>query len=109
MIGLEIHAQIASQTKLFSSAASQVFGCEPNTCTSFVDIAFPGMLPVVNRECVLQAARLGLAVGGVINLCSVLRESIIFTLTTQPGIKFLNIAPPCRGGQPNNYPPQQPA
>lgn len=78
VIGLEIHAQIASQTKLFSSAASQVFGCDPNTCTSFVDLAFPGMLPVVNRECVLQAARLGLAVGGTINLSSVFERKHYF-------------------------------
>jgi aspartyl-tRNA(Asn)/glutamyl-tRNA(Gln) amidotransferase subunit B len=78
VIGLEIHAQIASETKLFSSASSQVFGYEPNTRTSFVDLAFPGMLPVVNRECVLQAARLGLAVGGTINLHSVFERKHYF-------------------------------
>ena len=56
MIGLEVHAQIVSQAKLFSGAATE-FGAEPNTQVSPVDAAFPGMLPVINRHCVEQAVK----------------------------------------------------
>ena len=59
VVGLEVHAQVISQSKLFSGAAT-AFGAEPNTQVSFVDAAFPGMLPVINRECVEQAVRTGL-------------------------------------------------
>ena len=52
--GLEVHAQVISRSKLFSGAATE-FGAEPNSQVSFVDAAFPGMLPVLNRECVAQA------------------------------------------------------
>ncbi|HEY5302136.1 MAG TPA: Asp-tRNA(Asn)/Glu-tRNA(Gln) amidotransferase GatCAB subunit B, partial [Acetobacteraceae bacterium] len=51
VIGLEVHAQIVSNSKLFSGA-STAFGAPPNSQVSFVDAAFPGMLPVINRECV---------------------------------------------------------
>ena len=60
VIGLEVHAQIASQSKLFSGAAT-AFGAEPNSQVSLVDAAMPGMLPVPNRECVRQAVRTGMA------------------------------------------------
>ncbi len=66
VIGLEVHAQISSQSKLFSGAATE-FGQEPNSQVSLVDAAMPGMLPVVNRECVRQAVRTGMAVGAQIN------------------------------------------
>jgi len=69
VIGLEVHAQVISQSKLFSGAAT-VFGAEPNTQVSFVDAAFPGMLPVINRECVAQAVRTGLGLDAHINLVS---------------------------------------
>ncbi len=62
-IGLEVHAQVISNAKLFSGAATE-FGAEPNTQVSFVDAAFPGMLPVINRECVAQAVRTGLGPRG---------------------------------------------
>ncbi len=65
--GLEIHAQISSSAKLFSGA-SAFFGAEPNDHVSFVDAAFPGMLPVVNEECIRQAVRVGLALGAEVNL-----------------------------------------
>ena len=59
VIGLEVHAQVASKAKLFSGA-STVFGAEPNSNVSLVDAAMPGMLPVINAECVAQAVRTGL-------------------------------------------------
>ncbi len=66
VIGLEVHAQITSQAKLFSGAATG-FGAAPNSQVSFVDAAFPGMLPVINRECVAQAVRTGLGLDARIN------------------------------------------
>ena len=69
VIGLEVHAQIISKAKLFSGAATD-FGAEPNTQVSFVDAAFPGMLPVLNRHCVAQAVRTGLGLRAHINLVS---------------------------------------
>lgn len=66
VIGLEVHAQVISQSKLFSGAPT-AFGGEPNSQVSFVDAAMPGMLPVLNGECVRQAVRTGLALGCRIN------------------------------------------
>jgi len=66
VIGLEIHAQVTSNAKLFSGAAT-AFGAEPNTQVSLVDAAMPGMLPVPNRECIRQAVRTGMAIGAKIN------------------------------------------
>jgi aspartyl-tRNA(Asn)/glutamyl-tRNA(Gln) amidotransferase subunit B len=70
VIGLEIHAQVTSNSKLFSSA-STAFGGEPNSHVSLVDAAMPGMLPVINEECVRQAVRTGLGLSAQINLRSV--------------------------------------
>lgn len=67
VVGLEVHAQVISKAKLFSGAAT-AFGAEPNTQVSLVDAAFPGMLPVLNRECVAQAVRTGLGLNATINL-----------------------------------------
>jgi len=66
VIGLEVHAQVTSNAKLFSGAAT-AFGAEPNTQVSLVDAAMPGMLPVPNRECIRQAVRTGMAIGAEIN------------------------------------------
>ncbi len=66
VIGLEVHAQITSQSKLFSGAAT-AFGAEPNSQVSLVDAAMPGMLPVPNGECIRQAVRTGLALDAQIN------------------------------------------
>jgi len=66
VIGLEVHAQVVSNAKLFSGAAT-AFGAEPNTQVSLVDAAMPGMLPVPNRECIRQAVRTGLAINAQIN------------------------------------------
>ena len=66
VVGLEVHAQVTAQSKLFSGAAT-AFGAEPNSQVSLVDAAMPGMLPVLNGEAVRQAVRTGLALGAVIN------------------------------------------
>ncbi|MEQ1552366.1 Asp-tRNA(Asn)/Glu-tRNA(Gln) amidotransferase subunit GatB [Sphingorhabdus sp.] len=66
VIGLEVHAQVTSNAKLFSGA-SAAFGGEPNSHVSLVDAAMPGMLPVVNRECIRQAVRTGMAINAQIN------------------------------------------
>lgn len=66
VIGMEVHAQIISQSKLFSGASTH-FGAEPNTHVSFIDAAFPGMLPVVNGYCVDQAIKTGLGLNATIN------------------------------------------
>ncbi len=70
VIGLEIHAQVTSKSKLFSGASTE-FGGAPNTHVSLVDAAMPGMLPVINEECVAQAIRTGLGLKAQINLRSV--------------------------------------
>src|ERR1700757_1577772 len=70
IVGLEVHAQVASKSKLFSGA-STAFGGEPNSHVSLVDAAMPGMLPVINEECVKQAVRTGLGLHAKISLRSV--------------------------------------
>src|SRR5262249_29782137 len=70
VIGMEIHAQVTSQSKLFSGA-STAFGGEPNSHVALVDAAMPGMLPVINEECIEQAVRTGLGLNARINLKSV--------------------------------------
>lgn len=70
VIGMEIHAQVTSNSKLFSGAPT-AFGGEPNSHVSLVDAAMPGMLPVINEECVRQAVRTGLGLNAQINLRSV--------------------------------------
>lgn len=66
VVGLEVHAQVTSNAKLFSGAATE-FGAEPNTQVSLIDAAMPGMLPVPNRECIRQAVRTGMAIDAQIN------------------------------------------
>jgi aspartyl-tRNA(Asn)/glutamyl-tRNA(Gln) amidotransferase subunit B len=70
VIGMEVHAQVTSNSKLFSGASTE-FGGEPNSHVSLVDAAMPGMLPVINEECVRQAVRTGLGLNAKINLHSV--------------------------------------
>ena len=70
IVGLEVHAQVASKSKLFSGA-STAFGGDPNSHVSLVDAAMPGMLPVINAECIAQAVRTGLGLKAAINLRSV--------------------------------------
>jgi aspartyl-tRNA(Asn)/glutamyl-tRNA(Gln) amidotransferase subunit B len=70
VVGMEIHAQVTSEAKLFSGASTK-FGGDPNSHVSLVDAAMPGMLPVINEECVRQAIRTGLGLKAQINLKSV--------------------------------------
>ncbi len=77
VIGLEVHAQVISNSKLFSGA-STTFGAAPNSQVSIVDAAMPGMLPVLNRECVAQAIRTGLGLKAKINLVSVFERKNYF-------------------------------
>jgi|TARA_B100000029_G_scaffold501129_1_gene573972 aspartyl-tRNA(Asn)/glutamyl-tRNA(Gln) amidotransferase subunit B len=105
VIGLEIHAQVVSEAKLFSGA-STAFGADPNSQVSLVDAAMPGMLPVVNAECVRQVVRTGLGLGATINLYSVFDRKNYFypdlpqgyqiSQFSQPvvGEGFVNIDPP---------------
>src|ERR671923_318055 len=69
IVGMEVHAQVKSEAKLFSGA-STAFGAAPNANVSLVDAAMPGMLPVINEECVKQAIRTGLGLKARINLKS---------------------------------------
>ena len=69
VIGLEVHAQISTQSKLFSSSPT-VFGADPNEQVSFYDVAMPGMLPVLNEEAVNQAIKTGFAINGTVNKMS---------------------------------------
>src|SRR6186713_314602 len=77
VIGLETHAQLSTQSKIFSGA-STAFGASPNSQASAVDIALPGVLPVLNRGAVERAIRFGLAVGGSINRRSVFARKNYF-------------------------------
>jgi aspartyl-tRNA(Asn)/glutamyl-tRNA(Gln) amidotransferase subunit B len=70
VVGMEVHAQVSSKAKLFSGASTE-FGGEPNSHVSLVDAAMPGMLPVINEECIRQAVRTGLGLNARINLRSV--------------------------------------
>ena len=70
VIGLEVHAQVLSNSKLFSSSPTK-FGAEPNTQVSLVDAAFPGMLPVINEYCIKQAIKTGIGLKAKINNRSV--------------------------------------
>ncbi len=70
VIGMEVHAQVLSKSKLFSGASTE-FGAEPNSQVSFIDAGMPGMLPVINEKCVEQAVRTGLGLKAKINLSSI--------------------------------------
>lgn len=77
VIGLEVHAQVISEAKLFSGASTR-FGADPNNQVSFVDAGFPGMLPVINEKCVEQAVRTGLGLKAQINKRSVFARKNYF-------------------------------
>ena len=77
VIGMEIHAQVIAQSKLFSGSAT-AFGAEPNTQVSMVDAAMPGMLPVLNKECVEQAVKTGLGLNAQINKTSIFARKNYF-------------------------------
>src|ERR1700742_703831 len=96
VIGMEIHAQVASQAKLFSGA-STAFGGEANSHVSLVDAAMPGMLPVINEECVRQAVRTGLGLKAKINLKSVFDRKNYFYPDLPPGYQISQYKSPVVG------------
>ncbi|MDR3536460.1 MAG: Asp-tRNA(Asn)/Glu-tRNA(Gln) amidotransferase subunit GatB [Acetobacteraceae bacterium] len=96
VVGLEVHAQVISQAKLFSGAAT-AFGADPNTQVSFVDAAFPGMLPVINRVCVEQAVRTGLGLNAHINLVSRFDRKNYFYADLPPGYQISQYEHPIVG------------
>ena len=96
VVGLEIHAQVVSNAKLFSAAPTE-FGAEPNTQVSLVDAAMPGMLPVINGECVRQAVRTGLALAAEINLYSVFDRKNYFYPDLPPGYQISQFSQPIVG------------
>ena len=96
VIGLEVHAQVISDAKLFSGAAT-AFGAEPNTQVSFIDAAMPGMLPVINEACVAQAVRTGLGLNAEINRYSVFDRKNYFYPDLPPNYQISQYAQPVVG------------
>jgi aspartyl-tRNA(Asn)/glutamyl-tRNA(Gln) amidotransferase subunit B len=96
VIGMEIHAQVSANAKLFSGA-STVFGAAPNSQVSLVDAAMPGMLPVINAECVAQAVRTGLGLKANVNLRSVFDRKNYFYPDLPPGYQISQYKSPIVG------------
>jgi aspartyl-tRNA(Asn)/glutamyl-tRNA(Gln) amidotransferase subunit B len=96
VIGLEVHAQVTSHAKLFSGASSE-FGGAPNAHVSLVDAAMPGMLPVINQECVRQAVRSGLGLNATINLRSVFDRKNYFYPDSPQGYQISQYKSPIVG------------
>src|SRR6266566_2164399 len=96
VLGLEVHAQVASNAKLFSGAAVG-FGAGPNEQVSLVDAAMPGMLPVINRHCVEQAVKTGLGLKAKINLHSVFDRKNYFYPDLPPGYQISQYKQPVVG------------
>ncbi|NQV48583.1 MAG: Asp-tRNA(Asn)/Glu-tRNA(Gln) amidotransferase subunit GatB [Rhodospirillaceae bacterium] len=96
VIGLEVHAQIISKSKLFSGSATS-FGAEPNTHVSLVDAAMPGMLPVINEECIEQSVRTGLGLKAEINLTSVFDRKNYFYADLPQGYQISQLYHPIVG------------
>jgi aspartyl-tRNA(Asn)/glutamyl-tRNA(Gln) amidotransferase subunit B len=96
VLGLEVHAQVISKSKLFSGA-STVFGAEPNAQVSFVDAGFPGMLPVINEFCVEQAVKTGLGLNAQINLRSVFDRKNYFYADLPAGYQISQYLQPIVG------------
>jgi aspartyl-tRNA(Asn)/glutamyl-tRNA(Gln) amidotransferase subunit B len=96
VLGLEVHAQVISDAKLFSGAPT-VFGADPNTQVSLVDAAMPGMLPVINERCVEQAVRTGLGLNAKINLRSVFDRKNYFYADLPAGYQISQYKDPIVG------------
>src|SRR3984957_10842513 len=96
VIGLEVHAQITSNSKLFSGAAT-TFGAAPNAQVSLVDAGFPGMLPVINGKCIEQAVRTGLGLKAEINLTSVFDRKNYFYADLPSGYQISQYKQPIVG------------
>jgi aspartyl-tRNA(Asn)/glutamyl-tRNA(Gln) amidotransferase subunit B len=96
VIGLEVHAQVTSKAKLFSGASTQ-FGAEPNSNVAFVDAGMPGMLPVINEECVAQAVRTGLGLKAQINTFSAFDRKYYFYPDLPQGYQISQLYHPIVG------------
>jgi len=96
VIGLEVHAQVTSNSKLFSGAPT-AFGAEPNQNVSFIDAGMPGMLPVINEYCVEQAVRTGLGLNAQINLTSVFDRKNYFYADLPQGYQISQFLDPIVG------------
>ncbi len=96
VIGLEVHAQVTSKSKLFSGADT-TFGADPNSQVSPVDAGFPGMLPVINRHCVEQAVKTGLGLAAEINLTSVFDRKNYFYADLPNGYQISQFTRPIVG------------
>ena len=96
IIGLEVHAQVTSNSKLFSSSSTK-FGAEPNTQVSLVDAAFPGMLPVINEFCVKQAIKTGIGLKAQINKRSVFDRKNYFYADLPQGYQISQFKHPIVG------------
>src|SRR6266566_2142356 len=96
VLGLELHAQVISDAKLFSRAPT-TFGADPNTQVSLVDAAMPGMLPVINEHCVEQAVRTGLGLNARINLRSVFDRKNYFYADLPAGYQISQYLEPVVG------------
>ena len=96
VIGMEVHAQVTSQSKLFSGAPTK-FGADPNQNVSLVDAAMPGMLPVINEECVRQAVRTGLGLNAQINRYSVFDRKNYFYADLPQGYQISQFKHPIVG------------
>ena len=96
VIGLEVHAQVLSESKLFSSSPTK-FGSEPNTQVSLVDAAFPGMLPVINEFCIKQAIKTGIGLKAKINKKSVFDRKNYFYADLPQGYQISQYKNPIVG------------
>src|SRR6516165_12107811 len=96
VLGLEVHAQVISNAKLFSGAPT-TFGAAPNTQVSLVDAAMPGMLPVINAHCVEQAVRTGLGLNARINLRSIFDRKNYFYADLPQGYQISQYKDPIVG------------
>ena len=96
IIGLEVHAQIISNSKLFSGSSTK-FGGKPNTQVSLVDSAFPGMLPVINKYCIEQAIKTGLGLNAKINLLSIFDRKNYFYADLPAGYQISQYKNPIVG------------
>ncbi|HEU0162725.1 MAG TPA: Asp-tRNA(Asn)/Glu-tRNA(Gln) amidotransferase subunit GatB [Rhizomicrobium sp.] len=96
VIGMEVHAQVLSNSKLFSGASTE-FGAEPNSQVSFIDAGFPGMLPVINEKCIEQAVRTGLGLKAKINLRSLFDRKNYFYPDLPQGYQISQFKDPIVG------------
>ena len=96
VIGLEVHAQVLSESKLFSTSPTK-FGSEPNTQVSLVDAAFPGMLPVINEFCIKQAIKTGIGLNAKINNKSIFDRKNYFYADLPQGYQISQYKDPIVG------------